>query len=131
MWKKDGFLTQYVYHFKQLHKYADNIVWNLNGSKERKKLILGKWHRIAMHVKLNEANDSEVQDNGLLQTWFDGDLVVDVDTLRLRNNANQIIDKFYFSTFHGGSDSSYAPQRDSFIRFRNLRIVEDEEDFFP
>lgn len=131
MWKKDGFLTQYVYHFKQSHKYADNIVWNLNGTKERKKIELGKWHRIVMHVTLNDVDGASVRDNGHLQTWFDGDLVVDVDTLRLRNSADQTIDRFYFSTFHGGGDPSYAPRWDSFIRFRNLQIVREERDLLP
>ncbi|MBP5246621.1 MAG: alginate lyase [Fibrobacter sp.] len=128
MWKKNGFLTQYVYHVKQSRKYADNFVWNLNGTLERKRIEIGKWHRIVMHVKLNNVKGENVLDNGHLQTWFDGELVVDVDTLRLRNSTDQKIDQFYFSTFHGGGDPSYAPRWDSFIRFRNLQIVREEAD---
>lgn len=131
MWKKDGFLTQYVYHFKQAHKYADNFVWNLNGTKERKKVETGKWHRIVTHVKLNRVEGSEVSDDAVLQTWMDGEQVIDVDTLRLRNASEQKIDRFYFSTFHGGGDPSYAPRWDSFIRFRNLQIVREEKDLLP
>lgn len=131
MWKKDGFLTQYVYHFKQSHKYADNIVWNLNGTIPPKKVLLGKWMRIVMRVRLNDVNGEKIADNGQLQTWVDGNLVVDVDTLRLRNSQEQKIDQFYFSTFFGGGDPSYAPRWDSYIRFRNLQIVQEEKDFLP
>ena len=131
MWKKDGFLTQYVYHAKQKGKYADNFKWDLNGSLDQKKISTGQWHKIVMHVKLNDVdNQKQLSSNGILQTWFDGELVVDIDTMLLRNDTNQKIDRFYFSTFHGGNDQNYAPRRDSFIRFRRLKISREENFHF-
>lgn len=126
MWKKDGFLTQYVYHYGQKDRYADNFKWNLNGEIPQKRIRPEKWHQILMRVKMNDVEpENGMLPNGILQTWFDGELVVDLDSLVFRNRSDLKIDRFYFSTFHGGNDKNFAPRRDSFIRFRNLRIFEN------
>ncbi len=125
MWKKDGFLTQYVYYYGQKGRYADNFKWDLNGKISQKKITTGKWHKILMRVKLNDVDfENKILANGILQTWFDGELVVDLDSMLFRNRSELKIDRFYFSTFHGGNDKSFAPRWDSFIRFRNLQIFE-------
>ncbi len=125
MWKKDGFLTQYVYHFGQKGRYADNFKWNLNGKISQKRITPGKWHQILMRVKMNDLDSvNGMLSNGILQTWFDGELVVDLNSMLFRNRPEMKIDRFYFSTFHGGNDKNFAPRWDSFIRFRNLQIFE-------
>lgn len=125
MWKKDGLLTQYVYHFGQKGRYADNFKWDLNGKILQKRIVPGQWHQILMRVKMNDVNSGkEISANGILQTWFDGELVVDLNSMIFRNRSELKIDQFYFSTFHGGNDKNFAPRWDSFIRFRNLQIFE-------
>ncbi|SHK76029.1 MULTISPECIES: polysaccharide lyase [unclassified Fibrobacter] len=131
MWKKDGFLTQYVYSAPQKGKYADNIKWDLNGKFDQKKITRGQWHKIVMHVGLNDVDSlNNYSRNGYIQTWFDDSLVVKEDSMLFRNGRDQKIDKFYFSTFHGGNDDNYAPRWDSFIRFRRLKISRDRADHF-
>ena len=63
--------------------------------------------------------------NGRVQTWFDGELALDVDTLRLRDYDTVKVDKFYLSTFHGGSNAEWAPTHDCFIRYDNFTISTD------
>ena len=97
----------------------------------QKKITEGQWHKIIMHVVLNDAdNQKNFSKNGVIQTWFDGKPVVEVDTMLFRNDSSQKIDKFYFSTFHGGSSQSYSPRWDSFIRFRRLKISRKISDHF-
>ena len=63
--------------------------------------------------------------NGRVQTWFDGELALDVDTLRLRDYDTVKVDKFYLSTFHGGSSAEWAPTHDCFIRYDNFTVSTD------
>jgi hypothetical protein len=51
--------------------------------------------------------------------------VLDVDTLRLRDYDTLHVDKFYLSTFHGGSSAERAPTHDNFIRFDNFTVSTD------
>jgi hypothetical protein len=63
--------------------------------------------------------------NGRVQTWLDGELALDVDTLRLRDYDTVKVDKFYLSTFHGGSSAEWAPTHDCFIRYDNFTVSTD------
>ena len=63
--------------------------------------------------------------NGRVQAWIDGELALDVDTLRLRDYDTMKVDKFYLSTFHGGSSAEWAPTHDCFIRYDNFTVSTD------
>lgn len=54
-----------------------------------------------------------------------GELALDVDTLRLRDYDTMKVDKFYLSTFHGGSSAEWAPTHDCFIRYDNFTVSTD------
>ncbi|MBO4777320.1 MAG: hypothetical protein J5588_02400, partial [Bacteroidales bacterium] len=62
---------------------------------------------------------------GRVQTWLDGELALDVDTLRLRDYDTVHVDKFYLSTFHGGSSAEWAPTHDCYIRYDNFTVSTD------
>ena len=63
--------------------------------------------------------------NGRVQAWLDGELALDVDTLRLRDYDTLHVDKFYLSTFHGGSSADWSPTHDCYIRFDNFTVSTD------
>jgi hypothetical protein len=63
--------------------------------------------------------------NGRVQAWLDGELALDIDTLRLRDYDTVHVDKFYLSTFHGGSSAEWAPTHDCYIRFDNFAVSTD------
>ena len=126
MWRKDGNAVQLIYFMGQSSEYGDDFKWDLNGTIPQKVFTTGTWHRIANKVTMNTVTTPGNGDkNGRVQAWLDGELALDVDTLRLRDYDTVKVDKFYLSTFHGGSTASWAPTHDCFIRFDNFTISTD------
>ena len=126
MWRKDGNAVQLIYFMGQESVYGDDFKWDLNGTIPQKQFTTGTWHRIINKVSMNTvASPGNGDKNGRVQTWLDGELVLDVDTLRLRDYENVKVDKFYLSTFHGGSSAEWAPTHDCFIRYDNFTISTD------
>ena len=126
MWRNDGNAVQLIYFMGQESVYGDDFKWDLNGTIPQKQFTTGTWHRIVNKVSMNTiASPGNGDKNGRVQTWFDGELVLDVDTLRLRDYENVKVDKFYLSTFHGGSSAEWAPTHDCFIRYDNFTISTD------
>ena len=126
MWRKDGNAVQLIYFMGQESVYGDDFKWDLNGTIPQKQFTTGTWHRIVNKVSMNTiASPGNGDKNGRVQTWFDGELVLDVDTLRLRDYDTVKVDKFYLSTFHGGSSAEWAPTHDCFIRYDNFTVSTD------
>jgi len=126
MWRKDGNAVQLIYFMGQESVYGDDFKWDLNGTIPQKQFTTGTWHRIVNKVSMNTiASPGNGDKNGRVQTWFDGELALDVDTLRLRDYDTVKVDKFYLSTFHGGSSAEWAPTHDCFIRYDNFTISTD------
>ena len=123
MWRKDGRAVQYMYFVEQTSKYGDDFPWNLGGRIPQKRFIPGTWHRIVTCVALNSVSREGAGDrNGSVRTWMDGELVLNLDTLRLRDYASQKVDQFYLSTFHGGNTEEWSPSHDSYARFDNFIV---------
>lgn len=111
MWRVDGALENYVYHANQSNFYGDDEHWNANA-------IPGTWHRIQHRVVLNTVG----QQNGVLEAWLDGTKVLSENTLEYRKIESIGINLFYFSTFFGGNNSTWAPSTDQRIFFDNFVI---------
>ena len=81
-----------------------------------------QWQRIALEVKLNDGADDY---SGEVRLFVDGQLVSSHNGLRMRtvNTDASSIRYFYFSTFYGGSDPSWAPSRTNYIQFDNFRVT--------
>lgn len=126
MWRNNGKVVQYLYFVDQASTYGDNIPYNLNGTIPQKQFVPGQWHRVVSKITMNTVNvEGAGEKDGTIKTWFDGELVVDLDTMRWRDFNNVHIDIFYISTFHGGSDASWAPSVDSYAQFDNFEISLD------
>lgn len=126
MWRADGKLVQYLYFKDQASEYGDDAKWDLNNQIEQKQITPGVWHRFKTKITLNTVHtEGQGQKNGKIKSWFDDELVLDLDTLLLVDYDEQWIDVFYISTFHGGSDASWSPSIDSYARFDNFVISTD------
>ena len=126
MWRKDGNAVQLIYFMGQESVYGDDFKWDLNGTIPQKQFTTGTWHHIVNKVSMNTiASPGNGDKNGRVQTWLDGELALDVDTLRLRDYDTVKVDKFYLSTFHGGSSAEWAPTHDCFIRYDNFTVSTD------
>ena len=112
MWREGGEMENYVYHSSQESFYGDDEFW---GMKARP----GQWHQIQHRVVLNTVGEAD----GLLEAWFDGQKVLNETDFVYRKTSDIGINLFYFSTFFGGNDPSWAPATDQYIFFDNFRIA--------
>ncbi len=116
MWREDGIMENYVYHSSQQNFYGDDEYWGVSA-------VPGQWHRIQHRVVLNTVG----QKDGILEAWFDGEKVLSENDFVYRKTAQIGINLFYFSTFFGGNDPSWAPSTDQFVFFDNIRISTKSE----
>eukprot|EP01061_Rhynchopus_euleeides_P003661 TRINITY_DN1295_c1_g2_i1.p1 TRINITY_DN1295_c1_g2~~TRINITY_DN1295_c1_g2_i1.p1 ORF type:complete len:499 (+),score=118.46 TRINITY_DN1295_c1_g2_i1:260-1756(+) len=111
MWRDDGRAIGYMYiPSDDPPRCGANWDWS-------QKFTTGRWHTVRYHVKLNTVSGGRPNTNGVMQTWLDGSLVLDRQDVVFRYDDKQLADTFYFSTFHGGGDSSWAPTQDSYALF--------------
>lgn len=110
MWRQGGQAVLYVYHMKQRQDHGDDFPLNV-------KFTPGTWHRLVQRVKVNQAGKSD----GRIRVWFDGRLTLDLEDLQLRKGSKAPVDRFYFSTFFGGSGARWAPTSDQTIDFGELQ----------
>lgn len=120
MWREGGRAVVYLYHMDQPSNFGHDF--ELNRSFNR-----GQWHRLTQRIKVNTGNNND----GILQVWFDGELVILRNDIRYRNNNQAPVDHFYFSTFYGGNTSDWAPDYTSTISYDNFRIGTDASEIIP
>ena len=109
MWRANGELENYVYHASQRNYYGDDEFWNVTATP-------GVWHRVEHRVVLNTPGLK----NGILEAWFDGTKVLSLNNIEYRKTNTIGINLFYFNTFFGGNDISWAPTTDQTMNFDNF-----------
>ncbi|MFA4941625.1 MAG: polysaccharide lyase [Patescibacteria group bacterium] len=118
MWQKDGNIRQYVYHVDQGDSfYGDGRPWREENGKNCS-FLPGRWYHIEIYVKMNSLGQS----NGIIVCWLDGRLVMDEENFKFRNVATIGIDVFYFSTFFGGGNETWAAAKREYVYFDNFVI---------
>ena len=111
MWRRGGEAVQYVYHPDQPGVYGEDFRWD-------RRFEPGRWHRVEHRFVMNAPRDND----GVIQTWFDGMPALSVDDLRFRDVNSFAIDHFYISTFFGGGDETWAPTKDEYILFDDFVV---------
>lgn len=116
MWRTGGKAVLYLYHMDKPGKYGEDhsLVYP---SGEDVVFTPGRWFQIVERVKVNTGDNRD----GEVQLWVDGQPVLSLNGIRFVNNGD-LVDRFFFSTFHGGADSEWAPQVDSHINFDDLVV---------
>ncbi len=123
MWRDEGYPELYLYSADMENDaYGDDIDFMSNG--ERFQFETGKWYTITEHV---EMNSTPYSDDGVVEVWVDGEQMIDLDDITFVTDQ-QKIDTFYFSTFHGGHDESWAPTVTSKAYFDDIKISIDPEE---
>ncbi|NOZ61045.1 MAG: hypothetical protein GXO74_05145 [Calditrichaeota bacterium] len=131
-WGPGNTLKNYVYHKDQPGKYGQVLFWTHRPKtvtlkkgkfdkkiveKNRVKIKPGVWYHVATRVKVNHIGNSD----GVVQSWLNGELVLDVRGLEFRDKTckknDLLIDTMYFSTFFGGNSEKYKPVKDEYIFF--------------
>jgi len=119
MWRDSGRIVQYLYHPDQPTQYGEDIDWDYGGVPHY--FVLGQWHCVETYIRLNTPGFRD----GVLRSWLDGDLACQRTNIRYRDIASIKIDSFYFSTFHGGDDPSWAPSTDVYCVFDNFVVAKN------
>jgi hypothetical protein len=109
MWRTNGLLVAYLYYRDQASQYGDDISTGVY-------LPVNQWVTIKLYVKMNTGSNT----NGVLQVWVNGSQKIN-RSIRWMTNGNRI-DKMYLDTFFGGSDASWAPSSDCYIRYDNFKL---------
>ncbi len=107
-------LAIYCYHMDLSGEYGEDF--ELDFTFER-----NKWYKLTQRIKLNTPDRKD----GEIQAWVDNQQVLSIDTLRFRAIDTIKIDKFYFSTFYGGSTPDWAPLKDEYIYYDEFKIFDD------
>ncbi|KAH7923403.1 polysaccharide lyase family 14 protein [Leucogyrophana mollusca] len=124
MWRTDGAGEVYAYMLTPNNLCSDkNVICNSDYgvSLDRGSLTFtaGQWSRITMLVQMNNPPDVA---NGNVVVYFNDVEALSVSNLQFRNAADVNIGGMYFSTFFGGSDSSWATPQTTYTYFRNIQM---------
>ncbi len=122
MWNKNGKAILYLYHMDKPGKYGEGFSFEGSDGSE-KYFQRGKWHNLIQRVKINDGNQS----NGEIDVWMDREPVLSIDKLKFVTN-NQGIDSLYFSTFHGGNNSDWLPEREVYSYWDNFLVSTNAAD---
>lgn len=119
MWNSNGAGETYLYSPKQVGEFGDHLYWfNPDGSPFI--FIPGQWYRITEYIKMNTPGLAD----GKIDIYVDRVRVSRKTDAYLRGSAcpGQGINQFYFSTFFGGDDPSYAASKDETTYFDDFEI---------
>lgn len=81
--------------------------------------VSGQWNRVTVLVRLNEPSNLA---NGNIQLFFNDMQAINQQNVLIRTAENLTANGFYFSTFYGGNDASWAPAQTTHSYFRNVRM---------
>lgn len=118
MWRRDGRGEAYVYHMDQPEQYGQSFAFPDNF-----RFPTGKPVRVRLAVTMNAPGQSD----GVLRVWITlpespERLVVERKDLRWRAAATFGVDSLYFETFHGGSDTTWAPRKPCWAEFSDIVV---------
>jgi len=116
MWRGEGVATQYMYYVTN-EGYGEDILFNK--VPPQKRFMPGKWHRVNTQIIMNTPGVAD----GIIRTWFDGELSMERDNILIRHIDTLKITEFYISTFFGGSDATWAPSKDMHITYDDFVVI--------
>jgi hypothetical protein len=125
MWRQSSQLVLYLYYAGQGGTYGTDIVWK-DSSGITLSVATGKWHELTTRVMLNTpgTGGGPGAANGRVQAWFDGHLAADTSGFRFRDLDTMHVNRFYFSTFFGGSTADFEAPDDNRIFFDDFLVAD-------
>lgn len=119
MWRGAAALVQYMYYPNKQSNCGDDFHYETGGMNLA--APSGEWLTVQHRLVMNTPG----QQDGVLQGWVDGELMLDLHDFEYRlQGASYAIDGMYFSTFYGGSTDDWAPMTDQTIDFDDFIIAE-------
>jgi len=116
MWRREGVAVQYMYYVTN-EGYGEDLLFDR--SPPAKRFVPGQWHRVTTQIVMNTPGVAD----GVIRSWFDGELSMERENILIRHIDTLKIDQFYISTFFGGSDATWAPGADMYITYDDFLVV--------
>jgi hypothetical protein len=117
MWRRNGQIVVYAYLPPSENGKWGGVQWgqDINCGFTA---VPGKWHCIEQYINVGTPG----ADDGQLKVWIDGVQRLDIDDMRFWDIENDygLIGGVYFSTFHGGNTSDWAPRVDSYAQYDGI-----------
>lgn len=121
MWREGGRLVVYLYWAGQASAAREagrqyGVDLDCGITMER-----GRDYVLRQRVTMNTPGKPD----GVLEVWVDGRSVLRRTDLLFRDQSGKTwrIDRFVFSTFHGGNDPTWAPAHDCAVQFDNFSVA--------
>ncbi len=92
---------------------------NGEGVRWNKAFVAGKWHTVIQCYVLNTVGLA----NGRIETFMDGQQVLNIDNHVFRTRSDVHITHLMWSIFRGGSTMNWAGSRNGYIDFDNVKII--------
>jgi len=129
IFRQNGYAGSYIYDQNVEKK------WGVGGKSREQVFFPGCWHRVDFQVQLNDPGQS----NGWSRIFVDGHKVQESHGLEYRSQGgpDSLMQRFLFSTFHGGSTPDCAPVDDQgdfktiYALFDNFLIIEGTREINP
>ncbi len=111
MWREEGALVVYAYHPDRPGKWGEDIATGAT-------LPVGSWVDITQRIQMNDPG----QGNGSVTVWINDEQVLDRTNMRWSTDGSFNVDELCFSTFYGGSNSSWSPSQTTYARFADFEV---------
>ena len=101
MWRSGGGCRLYLYD------QNESLTWGAGSATNEGVFTAGQWHNVVFQVSLNNPGMSD----GFSRIFVDGQEILTEEGVEFRGTGGEHtkIQKFLFSTFHGGSNPAWAP----------------------
>ena len=117
MWRTGGAAVQYMYFPEKLNACGDDYDYDTGNGPIT--FSTGTWHTVEHRIVMNTPGDHD----GILEAWLDGLPALSQKAFLYRlAGATYGIDTLYFSTFFGGSDSTWAPSSAQIVDFDDFIV---------
>merc|ERR1719401_1298452 len=107
----------YLYHQNRQANCGDNFL-AMNGS-DPFIFQKGVWYNITLSITMN---DPPEESNGKAELFVYGESLAVQNGLQWRKDGTANIDMFGFSSFYGGSDTSWSPSKTTHVQYDNFLV---------
>lgn len=126
MWRREGDLEVYGYFpNNQVEGFCDDsdVLCNFDHGHSLGRgvwrFVPGEWVTIAQVITLNTVGSMD----GTVAVLVEGEELYRREQLNIRQSQEVVVQGIMFSTFYGGSDSSWAPGNDTWAYFDYFSLV--------
>ncbi len=121
MWVKKGTIILYIYDQSRIQSKEKCGVGTYSSPNV---LVKDRWLNIKMYMKLNSKGDKS---DGVARLYIDNKLILQRNDIKFRGvDTGATIDYIIFSTFYGGSDTSWSPSKTTYAYYRGAKLYDSD-----